>query len=241
MMFFNSPISSTKANELIEILGLNSESRVLDVGCGTGEFLIRVIEKFNAKGDGVDINSNSINEAQNIASSRIPDYGINFHKIDIKKFDKAPASFDCGICLGSTHAFSMNDPAYPETLKGLSKLVKPGGQILIGESFWMKEPLSEYLDFIGEPTGTYRTHLENVELGMEHGLVPQYVVTSNLDEWDDFEWRHNIKKEQEYESGPKEALDREKIEFSRKWRMAYLKWGRGTMGFAFYLFKKPLN
>jgi hypothetical protein len=34
-MLFNSPISSDKANMLIDLLPLSSSDRVIDVGCGT--------------------------------------------------------------------------------------------------------------------------------------------------------------------------------------------------------------
>ena len=63
-MLFNSPFSSEKADRLIGLLPLDSESRVLDVGCGTGEFLVRVIEKFGAQGTGVDIDPTSLEIAR---------------------------------------------------------------------------------------------------------------------------------------------------------------------------------
>lgn len=236
-MLFNSPLSSDKADSLIELLELSSDDCVIDVGCGTGEFLIRTVEQSGATAVGVDNHVASLELAKQNAAGRVEDALIQFVDQDIRKYEPS-GLFDCGVCMGATHAYSMNAPAYPETLKGLGKIVRPGGKLLIGESHWTRPPDPEYLEFIGDPVGTYRTHLENVELATQSGLVPLYAITSSLEEWDDFEWRHNIRKEkQAAELEGEEAA--KLLEFSRNWRMAYLRWGRGTMGFAFYLFAKP--
>jgi ubiquinone/menaquinone biosynthesis C-methylase UbiE len=238
-MLFNSPLSSSKANKLIDVLKLDSGSRVLDVGCGSGEFLIRTIERYKSQGFGVDTNAAFLEIARQTSRSRVSSSQIEFLQADIKEANFAPNTFDCGICIGSSHAFSMNELAYPETLKGLCRLVRPGGLLLIGESYWAREPAKEYLDSIGEPVGVYRTHFENVELAVGHGLVPLYALTSSLDEWDEFEWNHNIKMEQEFSSSAKMVEDLKRIQFSRNWRMAYLRWGRETMAFGFYIFQRP--
>lgn len=237
-MLFNSPMSEDKANKLINMLEIPKNGRVLDVGCGTGEFLLRLIESYRLDGLGIDIDKSALQTAEKAAAKRVGSKAI-FEAIDIKKFEATPESFDCGICLGSTHAFATGEPAYPEALKGLAHLTKPGGLVLIGEGFWENTPENEYLDFIGEPVGVYRTHLENAELGSLHGLTPLYAGASTMEEWDDFEWSHHRKMEKQFELSPKQEKERQRLDFGRKWRMAYLKWGRGTMGFGFYLFRKP--
>lgn len=219
-MLFNSPLSSARADRLIELLSLDSSSRVIDVGCGAGEFLRRIADRHGCACVGVD------------PIGDFPDSTLRaeFHAAKIQDFEAAPESFDCAICLGATHAFSLGEPAYLEALRGLSRLVRPGGQLLIGEGHWTREPDPEYLEFLGEP-GLYRTHAENVSFAEEFGLIPLYACASNLDEWDDFEWSHHIEKEK--------SDSAEVIERSRVWRRNYLKWGRGVMGFGFYLFKIP--
>jgi len=238
-MSFNCPLSKSKAAELIGLLDLPPDSRVIDVGCGSGEFLIGVVEQYAVRGVGVDITTTTLEEARSLAATRVPDSQMEFLEVDIRTLDAAPDSYDCGICMGSTHAYSLGEAAYPEALRGLSRIVRPGGKLLIGEGYWMQPPPREYLDFIGEPVGVYRTHLENVELAKEFGLIPQYAVTSNLDEWDDFEWRHNIRKEKTAAANPDDPETTKMLTRSREWRAAYLRWGRGTMGFAFYLFERP--
>ena len=68
-MLFNSPIGSEKADRLVELLQLNPDSRVLDVGCGTGEFLIRIAERYRCHGVGVDTDPASLNAARDASSA----------------------------------------------------------------------------------------------------------------------------------------------------------------------------
>ena len=235
-MLFNSPISPEKAHRLIELLALKENDRVLDVGCGTGEFLIRVLEKYQAHGIGVDIDRKSLDIARRISKERNCEERSQFIEIDITKY-QADNPFDCGICLASTHAYAMDEPAYATTLTEMGKAINPGGTLLIGESFWIKPPARKYQEFVGEPSGTYRTHRENVELAESLGLRTLYAITSSLDEWDDFEWSHHMKIENNALENPDDPDAIKKRDRGRAWRSAYLEWGRGTLGFGFYLFR----
>ena len=236
-MLFNSPISPEKADLLIGLLDLEERSQVVDVGCGTGEFLVQVLEKYPATGIGVDLMAESLAEAREKAADRGCSDRVKFVEGDVREME-FDSPFDLGICMGASHAYSVGEPAYPKTLKGLGAILQPGGLLLMGESYWMQEPEQEYLDFVGEPNGTYRSHLENVELAAEFGFTPVYCNTSSLDEWDDFEWRHHMRIEARAEANPDDPELAKRKEFGRKWRNAYLRWGRGTLGFGFYLFQK---
>lgn len=236
-MLFNSPLSSSKADLLVGLLPLEPGGRAIDVGCGTGEFLLHVVEAHGVHGVGVDIHAASMETAKEKASSRGCVDKVEFLKKDIRKLEW-DEPFDCGICMGATHAYAMDEPAYSETLKGLGGILKPGGTLLVGESFWEKEPAQVYVDFVGEPSGTYRTHRENVELAEQYGFRILYATTSNLDEWDDFEWRHHMRIEEMARENPDDPEAIKKRDHGQAWRTAYLKWGRGTLGFGFYLFRK---
>ena len=56
-MLFNNPLSSVKANQFIQLLDISPNGRILDIGCGDGEFLIQVIEAWGARGLGSAIDS----------------------------------------------------------------------------------------------------------------------------------------------------------------------------------------
>lgn len=243
MLLFNIPISTEKVAQLISIMNLLPQDRVLDVGCGRGEFLIRLLEATAASGLGIDINPELISVAELAASQRVSDGRCLFQTEDIKQVEFEDDAFDLAICLGSTHAFGLGEAAYPKTLDVLTRVVRPGGQILIGEGYWKQPPTSGYLELLGDPVGIYHDHAQNVSFAEARGLVPLYAIVSNQDEWDHFEWSHRIEHERLALKHPDDpiVITQEKLTFSRKWRDGYLRWGRSTMGFGYYLFMKPLE
>ncbi|MEM1211697.1 MAG: methyltransferase domain-containing protein [Planctomycetota bacterium] len=238
---FNIPISPEKADRLIEMLDLAPSSHVLDVGCGRGEFLLRVIEATGASGLGVDIDAGEIRRARQSASERVGEARCEFREANIQQEQLADESFDLAVCLGSTHAFGMGEPAYANAIEAMTRLVKPGGQLLIGESYWKQTPSPEYLALIGDPVGVYRDHAANVSFVEERGLVAMYAATSSEDEWDHFEWSHRLMAERRGIAAPGDPQVAHGIQHSRRWLDGYLRWGRSTMGFGFYLFTKPAN
>ena len=231
-MLFNSPLSYQKADQLIDVLNCSAVDRVLDVGCGTGEFLVRLIDESAASALGIDMNPELISEAQQKAAARLPNNSpIEFRAADVQAEAIRENSFDVAICIGSTHAFGVGETAYPKALDQLSRWVKPSGQLLIGEGYWKQPPAQGYLDLLGDTPGIYHTHAENVWLGERRGLTPLYTAVSNSDEWDHFEGLHWLRAEQKF------AGDEERLQTIRAWRDGYLRWGRDTMGFGFYLFQ----
>ncbi|MFZ0546240.1 MAG: class I SAM-dependent methyltransferase [Candidatus Promineifilaceae bacterium] len=237
-MLFNSPLSSEKANQIIQLLDISQNGRILDIGCGTGEFLIRAVEATGANGLGIDMDGDAVSAAQENAAGRLPDGSYEFQTADIQAASLSAESFDVVICLGSTHAFGSGEAAYPNALQGMTALARPGGLLLIGEGYWKRPPAQPYLALIGDPVGIYRTHAENISFAEAQGLIPLYAVVSNDDEWDHFEWSHRMRIEREGVRNPDDPAVAEKVKRSRVWRDGYLRWGRSTMGFGFYLFMK---
>ena len=232
-MDFNLPVSPSKLQRLLELLALEPSASVLDVGCGRGEFAIRLLETYRETVlTGIDVDIAAIDHANQQAETRLPDKNVEFRVESAGNVDFPDNGYDLTICLGSTHAFAEGEAAFPTAIKQLASWTRPGGQILIGEGYWKAAPAAEYLEHIGDPVGVYRAHAENVTLAQESGLTPLFALTSNDDEWDDFEWSHQIALE-------RSNADAEKLERGRRWRKGYLRWGRDTMGFGFYLFRKP--
>ncbi len=109
----------------------------------------------------------------------------------------------------------------------------------MGEGYWKQPPAPEYLQRIGDPVGIWRDHAENISFAENFGWVAMYAAVSNDDEWDDFEWSHRMRFESEAASHPDDPIVSEKLRQSRRWLNDYLRWGRSTMGFGFYLLAKP--
>ena len=231
-MLFNSPLSGERADRIITMLALDEHSKVLDIGCGEGEFLTRIYQFSHGHCFGIDINDRSLDRARDKAVRLKAGGKLKYTETDIVKAGLNKNSFDLAVCIGSTHAFGMGDAAYPHALKEMKDLVKPGGLILIGEGFWKREPDQEYLTFIGEPVGVYNTHEENISQAESFHLISLYAVESNIDEWDHFEWSSRMEAEL--------GSNKEKLDHVRKWNLFYRQYGRTTMGFGFYLFRKEL-
>jgi SAM-dependent methyltransferase len=236
-MLLNSPIGPARIDRLIREMNLDASQQVLDVGCGTGELLIRIAATHAAKGLGVDRDEEKIAEAQAAARRRLPAGAVEFRAEDAAGLDLRTPRYDRAICLGSTHAFALGQGAYERAIDCLMQLVVSGGLILVGEPFWKQPPTPEYLSLLGEPVGIYRDHLENVLFAERKGLVPLYAGASSEEEWDDFEWAHRRRQEERAASGPQTAQAREDLLQSRRWRDGYLRWGRSTMGFGCYVFR----
>jgi SAM-dependent methyltransferase len=238
-MTFNNPIGSEKADRLVDLLALGPGSRTLDAGCGTGEFLLRVVARYGGHGVGVDRDPKCIEAARQSAAARALASRCEFHTFDANEFKAARAAFDAGLCIGSTHAFGAGDAAYPNTIVRLQQWVRPGGCVLLGEGYWKQEPAREYLQLLGEPVGIYRDHAGNIAFAEQRGLIPLYAAVSSDDEWDHFEWSHLLKIRGEAEADPGDAALAARLTRSREWRDGYLRWGRSTMGFGLYLFRVP--
>lgn len=237
-MLFNSPLSADKADRLVALLDLTKDDRVLDVGCGKGELLIRILEATRASGLGIDNNHEVIAAAKQNAAARLDHARYEFRCADVCAEHFAPESFALAVCVGATHAFANGEAAYLESLKQLARLVRPGGLALIGEGYWKQSPAAEYLQFLGDPTGVYRDHATNIHTATQHGFTVLYAGVSNDDEWDEFEWSHQIDAERAAAREPGNPEIAARLRRRRAWCDAYLRWGRSTMGFGFYLLQR---
>jgi SAM-dependent methyltransferase len=228
---FLGPLSDAKADELMDALDLAPGDRVLDVGCGKAEFLLRLVERFGVAAVGIEPNPAYVEDARRAARERAPESDFEIHAVAAADF---PArDFGLAIAMGSTHAHGGYRPA----LRSLARAVRRGGQVLVAEGFWRREPDPGYLAALGAERTEFSSHAGNLAAGIEEGLVPLYSRASNDDEWDHYEGLYARAVERHLVAHPRDpdhAAMRDKI---RGWREAYLAWGRETLGFGYYLFR----
>jgi hypothetical protein len=121
------------------------------------------------------------------------------------------------------------------TLKGMTK---PGGLIIVGEPFWIKEPLPEYLAREEMKKEDFSTHHGNVLMAEEENLLFLYAVVSSTDDWDRYEglqWYAAAEYARSHPDDPDLPVIMERVSRSRE---SYLRWGRDCLGWAIYLFRK---
>jgi SAM-dependent methyltransferase len=231
---FLSPLSGPKVDQVLSMLELPLGARVLDVGCGKGEMLVRLAGRWGARGVGVDPNPAFLADARERAEARVPQAGLAFHEQPICDFPAEPGSFDAALCVGSSEAYG----SYRDVLRALTGIVRPHGRVLIGERFWRRRPHPDYLEVLGLDLDDLLDHPRNVRAGEEAGLVPICTAVSTEDEWDRYE-ALSTRAVEEYAAGHPEDPEAESLwKRIRRHREAYEHWGRDTLGFGLYVFQR---
>jgi hypothetical protein len=117
-------------------------------------------------------------------------------------------------------------------------MVSPGGWVVTGEPYWLKEPCEEYLEVLGLPKEAFGTHLGNVEVGQDRGLDLVHSLVSNVDDWDRYEGLQWSALDEYARSHPEDPDLPEIRRRVGEEKAAYLRWGRDTLGWAIYVFRR---
>lgn len=211
---FNAPCDEARAASLVAQVA-SPRARVVDLGCGWGELLLRVCAACEGgKGDGVESYAPYLERARARRRELGLDGRVTFHEGDARAWTE-PA--DVLISVGSGHLWGETAR---ERASAWSKRVRRGGVLVLGEGFYAREPSAEVLGTIG-PLPRERDLHEALE-GAGYAVVS--VERSSPREWDDFEasWRAPFESEED------EGLRA----FARERRRGYEEGYRGTLGFA---------
>ena len=217
---FWGPVGEERMAGWVERLDLGAAARVLDLGCGRGELLIRLAERHGVEAVGVDTSVGALALARSAATAR----GVSVRWVNQSATEFRGDPFDLVVCLGGP-------PLGPDAEAAAAALrahARPGGQVLWGQAHWVSPPPEAYLAATGIgaadlPTAEgVRSALRSAGLAVAH----EEVVTRA--EWDHFEDRlaSNVEGLD---------LDPEKLAGRRRFRDAQRRWGRDTMGFGVWL------
>jgi cyclopropane fatty-acyl-phospholipid synthase-like methyltransferase len=92
--------------------------------------------------------------------------------------------FDGVLCVGATHAFG----GLAGTLAGVRRHLRPGGEVLLGDTIWDVPPSSAALTALQAQPEDFPDLPGLVDTVRAHGFEPGYGHTSTVQEWDDYEW-----------------------------------------------------
>ncbi|GAA2625372.1 hypothetical protein GCM10010425_22200 [Streptomyces spororaveus] len=178
------PIKSPLADDSVGLLlerGLpRGDERVLDLGCGTAEWLLRALEtRPQLHAEGVDVSEVALARARRAASDRGVAERLVLHRQPAADF-VSPQAFDLVISVGAAHAFGGLLP----TLAAAREHLAPGGRVLIGESFWDRAPSPAAVDMFGELADLAAT----VDHVVADGWTPVHAHVSTRGELDAYEW-----------------------------------------------------
>lgn len=233
---FCNPTSVAKFEQIISLIRLQPGAKVLELATGKGEFITRMAELHAIQGTAIDISPYCIRDASAKVEARDTIGEVQFLEMNGAKFQpEEPASFDLTACIGASWIFAGHEG----TLRALKEMTKPGGTIIVGEPFWLQPPDPAYLKSADLHAHTFGSHYENVLTGEQMGLKLLFTIASNQDEWDTYEGLQWNAAENYAVDHPEDPDVPEVLETMNVKRREYLRWGRQTLGWAVYLFRKP--
>lgn len=174
------PLDDTSVGELLDHGIPRGDERVLDLGCGGGEWLLRALAaRPQLRAEGVDISEASLTRAHEAAVELGVQDRLVLHQQDASEFT-SPHRFDLVLCVGSTHAFGGLLP----TLAAAREYLAPGGRVLVGDGFWEREPSPEAVEMLGDFDDLATT----VDRVVADGWAPVHGHVSTRQELDAYEW-----------------------------------------------------
>ena len=229
------PLDETRLEEIFELIPVRSQAAVLDIGCGKGEMLIRLAEKNEITGLGVDKSPYCIREAEKKKAERVPQADLRFVEMDGAQYrPQAEESEDLTMCIGASWIYG----GHKKTLKALSEMTKRSGYVMVGEPFWRKPPPQAYLSREKLSRKSFSTHQGNIAIGESIGLDPTYTIVSSESDWDKYEGLHWYAAREYANSHPEDPDVKDLLARNSRARETYLKYERDILGWAVYLFQK---
>jgi SAM-dependent methyltransferase len=234
---FNGPLSDERAVRLIRSLGPLDHRRIVDIGCGWAELLLRTLAaEPTATGFGIDLGEANIRHGLANAEKRGLADRIELVAGDAGAWKGEPA--DVVFNVGATHVWG-GDPAVhtANALEALADLVRPGGRALFGECFWNRPPTEDELEATNAvgaiPRDQYRSLPELVDFALSHGFRLYAAEAATVDEWDVMEngnakgWEDWL---MEHPGSPGFEEVRDRADRHRRFR---LRCAREALGFAY--------
>jgi SAM-dependent methyltransferase len=227
---FHGPLSEARAARLVARLTRNNPRTVLDIGCGWGELMLRVLAAApDATGLGLDTDEGDLVRGRDNAKARGLEDRVTFVRESGVGTSRGPA--DLVLCIGASHALTeVQLPGHTAAaLRELRRLVTPGGRVLLAEGFWHRTPTGAELAGMwpGTSAAEFGDLASLADLAVGAGFRPTWIETATLEEWEDFESGYQCDEEEwlaTHGDHPKAAEVRAQVDQHRSF------WLRGYYG-----------
>jgi SAM-dependent methyltransferase len=132
-------ITLAEAREWFRLLRLGVDSRVLEIGCGSGGITRRLAAETGASAVGVDLNSHGIEAASAAALREGVSSRVSFQVVDAgTRLPFADASFDAIFCNDAINHL----PGRAELFVDWYRLLEPGGRLLFTDPVVVTGPVT---------------------------------------------------------------------------------------------------
>lgn len=220
------PVARGRARELLSWLSPPPAGRIVDLGCGAGEWLMELLTgREHLSGVGVDLSLPA--EAATVAERRGLQERVRWVEADAATWSEG--LFDAVLCVGASHAFGGLD----QTLEGVRAHLRPGGQALVGDGIWEVRPSLAAQQALDAGPEEFPDLAGLVERVRQHGYEPSFGHVSTVEEWDDYEWSWTGSLIQwALSEAPTERAREEALSAAREHRDAWVHGYRRQLGFA---------
>lgn len=224
----------------MERCGLGAGDHVLEVGCGKGDLLVRLLTHWpGATAEGFDRNPWFLADARAAAAAAGEDVArrMSFIETDLAGALIADRGAAVTIGFGATGVYE-GDQA--RTVRALTAATRPGGTVLFGDGLWVREPLASGLAAFGMALDELPDGVDGfAALAISAGLEVLEIEVVSDAEWDDYEAAYASAVTSWADAHPEDP-DREAF-LARSAAMgeSYRTWRRDAFGFALGRFRVP--
>jgi SAM-dependent methyltransferase len=174
-------LSAAEQDLFLSWLGLDPESRLLDVACGSGGPTLRVARRTKCRVTGIDLQLDAVRTARDLAAAAGLEKRATFERADAGgRLSFPDGSFDAITCVDAINHL----PDRVATLREWTRLLRPGGRLVFTDPVVVTGPLtneelairSSIGDFLFVPPG----YDEEVLAGVGLEVVAREDRTPNM-------------------------------------------------------------
>lgn len=234
------PLSTERVDALVERCVLGPGDHVLEVGCGKGELLVRLVTRWaGATAEGFDRNPWFLAEARSAAIAAGGDVArrVSFIETDVPGALIADRGVAMTIAVGATGVYRGDQAA---TVRALAAATRPGGTVVFGDGLWIREPLAAGLAAFGMTRDELAEGVDGfAALAVGAGLEVIEVEVVSEAEWDAYEAGYAVAVRSWADDNPDDPEREAFLACSAAMADSYRAWRRDAFGFAIGRFRVP--
>ena len=133
-------VTAEESDEIPKLLRLAPDSQVLEIGCGSGRYALRIAESTACRVVGLDINAHGVKTANELARTKNLNALACFEQCDVsRKLSFEDVTFDAAF----SNDVLCHVPGRPSILGELFRILKPGGRLLFSDALVMDGLISQ--------------------------------------------------------------------------------------------------